>query len=438
MLNRAFLDELKSSPLALDGGEPIRVKPLPQEWCGAHHIDEREIDAVARVLRSASLFRYYGLDLQNETESFEKEFAEYTGIRYALGVASGTAALQVALGAMGIGPGDEVLVPGYFWVATVGAVVRAGAIPVLVDVDDTFSMDPDKLEESITPRTKAILPVHMGGVIGRVGEMVDCARKHGLAVLEDCAQACGASQNGVRAGAFGDVGIFSFQYNKNITAGEGGMVVMSDRGLADRAMAAHDLGYPRGDDGRLIVDDPKAQLWGIGCRMSELTAAVMRVQLSKVETICEHMRSAKYRIREAIADIPGITPRKVPDPTGDSGGFLYLSFETPEISQRFVEALKAEGIVVDAGGMYPVHMTDWGLHIYHHIPSLVHKRGISAVSPWDLAENAESSVSYEKGTCPNLDSLVERTVIMCVASNLQESDVDDIIAALVKVAAHVL
>ncbi|MBN2561622.1 MAG: DegT/DnrJ/EryC1/StrS family aminotransferase [Phycisphaerae bacterium] len=422
--------------LALEGGTPVRTMPLPQEWCGAHYMDEEEIAAAVRVCKSKTLFRYYGLDLQHEVSRLEREFASYVGTRYALAVGSGTAALQVALGALGIGPGDEVLVPGYFWVATVGAVVRSGAIPILVDCDDTFSMDPNEAVRKITPRTKAVLVVHMGGVIGRINDLVALARRHGLRVIEDCAQACGASQNGVKAGSFGDMAIFSFQMNKHMTSGEGGMVVTNDPRLHDRGFAVHDLGYPRNDEGRLVFNDPASQLWGIGCRMSELTGAVARVQLRKLDRIVGAMRNAKNKIKQALAG--ELTFREVLDPDGDGGSFLMTVFRTRVESLKFIEALRAEGIVAAGDGLYPVHMDQWGLHLYYNVVSLVKKRGLSAVSPWDLAENrASADVSYAKGACPRLDDLLDRTVLMCVASVLTERDVEDIITAYRKVASAI-
>jgi len=427
-----------TSDLACDGGTPVRTTPLPHEWCGAHHMGEEEVEAVARVIRARSPFRYYGPDLQGEVAQLEQEFAAYIGVPHALGVNSGTNALQVALGAMGIGPGDEVILPGYFWVATAAAVVRSGAIPVLVDSDDSFSIDPDLVEARITPRTRAIITVHMGGVIGRVRELVDVARKHDLYVLEDCAQACGASQNGVKAGAFGDMAIFSFQLNKHMTTGEGGMVVTKNEKLHRRAFAVHDLGYPRNDDGRLEFDDPTTQLWGIGARMSELTGAMARVQLRKVDTICASMRSAKNRIKETLADIPGLTARPIADPEGDGGSFLYLAFPDRDTSLRFLPALHAEGIQAAVGSLYPVHMDGWGLHIYYNIPSLCNKRGLGATGVWDLAENAGSQVAYDKGTCPHLDDLLERTIVLCIASALTDQDVADIQTAIAKVARHIL
>lgn len=422
--------------LAIDGGTPVRTQPLPQEWCGAHLMDEKESDAVSRVCNSKTLFRYYGLDLQNEVSELEREFAAYLGVRHALAVSSGTGALQVALGALGIGPGDEVLVQGYFWVSTVGAVVRSGAIPVLVDSDNTFDIDPQDAARKITPRTKAILVVHMGGVIGRITEIVALARQHNLKVIEDCAQAAGASQNGVKAGAFGDLAIFSFQMNKHMTSGEGGMVVTGDEHLYRRAFAIHDLGYPRNEAGRLVMDDPSLQLWGIGCRMSELTGAVARVQLRKLDSITGAMRSAKLKIKQALEGV--LTFREVPDPAGDAGSFLMTVFPTREQSLKFTEALRAEGVVAARGGMYPIHMDDWGLHIYYNVASLVNKRGLSAVSPWQMAENrASADISYAKGTCPHLDDLISRTMIFCVASILTDADVQDIIAAFKKVASVV-
>jgi len=422
--------------LAIDGGTPVRTKPLPQEWCGAHFMDELETEAAVRVCKSKTLFRYYGLDLQNEVSKLEQEFAACIGTRHALAVSSGTAALQVALGALGVGPGDEVLIPGYFWVATVGAVVRSGAIPVLVDCDDTFSMDPKDAARKITPRTKVILVVHMGGVIGRIKDIVALAKQHQLKVIEDSAQANGASQNRVKAGAFGDLAIFSFQMNKHMTSGEGGMVVTNDPHLYRRAFAIHDLGYARNEAGRLVFDDPSLQLWGIGCRMSELTGAVARVQLRKLDRITGAMRSAKNKIKKTLDGT--LTFRTVLDPEGDAGSFLLTVFPTREQSLKFTEALRAEGIVAAKDGLYPVHMDQWGLHIYYNVASLVNKRGLSAISPWQLAENrASANVSYAKGTCPHLDDLLSRTMLMCIASNLTGRDVEDIVTAYRKVAAAI-
>ena len=279
----------------------------------------------------------------------------------------------------------------------------------------------------------------MGGVIGRVKEVAAVARKHNVPLLEDCAQTAGASQNGKQAGTFGDIAIYSFQLNKNMTTGEGGMVVTDDERLYARASAAHDLGYVRGGSGRLGLQESDTQTWGVGGRMNEMVAAVARVQLRKLDTIVGNMRHAKNRIKEALKEVKGWAFRTVLDPSGDGGAFLYVTFPEREVSLKFVKALQAEGICGSQGGMYPVHMDDWGFHIYHHIPGLVNKVALGDVSVWDLAENAGSKdVSYERGTCPNMDERAARTLVMCIASDLEEQDVQDIITGFRKVASALL
>ena len=194
--------------LALDGGVPVRERPLPWELPGAHHIGEEELDLVSRVVRAQSPFRYYGPNLQRMVEMLEQTFCGWLGRRHALGVGSATAGLHIALAGLGIGPGDEVLLPGYLWCSCIGAIVRLGAIPRLVDVDRTFCMDPQDLRRKITPHSKAVLLVHMSGAPGRVEQTVAVARQHGLKVVEDCAQSIGASIGGRPTGSFGDIAVF--------------------------------------------------------------------------------------------------------------------------------------------------------------------------------------------------------------------------------------
>lgn len=393
---------------------------LPQEWPGAHYYDHREEEAVARVARARSPFRFYGPDLQGEVDQFESEFADFIGVDHCLGVSSGTAALQIALAAMGVGPGDEVLLPGYFWVSTVSAVVRSGAIPRLVDVDASFSLDPDDLEKKITEKSKAVVMVHMGGVIGNVSGVLELCNKHGLLLLEDCAQAGGAQQYGSRAGSFGHMAIFSFQLNKNFTSGEGGALVTSSQDLYNKAFAIHDLGYYRKEDGRLEFNDPAFQLWGLGCRMNEFAAAVLRVQLRKLDGILSSMREMKQQLTGLLSTYQGLRTRQIADPDGEGGAFLKIIFDEPKLSHAFFESLVEHGIRVKAGGMNPVHMTDWGLHIYYNVASLVNKTSICGHhSTWELEENRwAADYEYGKGVCPVLDSFVERTVLFCIPSVL--------------------
>ncbi len=420
--------------LAMDGGKPVRTQPLPLEFPGIHYLDNEEMDAALRVLKSRSLFRFYGVDLQNEVASFEAEFAEALGVSHALAVTSGTGALNTALSALGVGPAQEVIVPAYLWVAVVAAVVSHGAIPVLADIDDTFCLDPKAVEAAITPRTAGIILVHMSGAPGDVRAIRQIADRHGIFLLEDCAQCNGGSVEGRKVGTFGDIATFSFQMNKNMTSGEGGCVVTNDLRLYRRAVACHDLGYARDEHGRLMFTDLDYCLWGGGYRMDELRAALLRVQLRKLPRIIAHMHASKYRIRRALEAFPGVQLRRIVDPAGDTGCFLITTYPNAEAARRVNRALRAEGIVTWPQGISNVVMTEWGLHLYYNIVSLVRQTSIDGRGfPWKLAENAGLARRYDKGACPAADSLFERSIILAIPSCLTAQDEDDIIKAFEKV-----
>ncbi len=424
----------KYQKLAIDGGVPVRRDPLPLEFPGIHYMDDEEINAALRVLRSRSPFRYYGVDLQGEVQAFETEFAAFLGVSHCLATNSGTGALHTALAALGVGPGQEVIVPAYLWVSVVAAVVNLGAIPVLADIDDTFCMDAASLELKLTPRTSGVIFVHMSGAPGDVAAIRQVTERHGLFLLEDCAQCAGGSIAGKRVGTFGDMAIFSFQMNKNMTSGEGGCLVTNDARLYNRAVACHDTGYARGSDGRALFEDLDLCLWGRGYRLDEMRAAILRVQLRKLPTVIQHMNRSKYRIRQAVEAYPGIHLRKIADPKGDTGSFLVTTYPSPEIATRINQALRAEGIVTLPQGVNNIVMTQWGLHIYYNIPSLVQKTGVDTRnSPWSLAENKDSRTEYGKGTCPVADGLFERTILLAIPSCLTDQDEQDIIDAFDKV-----
>jgi 8-amino-3,8-dideoxy-alpha-D-manno-octulosonate transaminase len=417
---------------------PVRTKPLPLEFPGVHHMDEQEVQAAARVLRARSLFRYYGVDLQKEVETFEAEFARFIGVRHAVAVGSGTGALHVALAALGVGPGQEVLIPGYLWVSVVAAVVNQGAIPVVVDIDQTFGLNPEAIEKSITSRTKGIIAVHMSGAPCNILVIREIAQRRGLFLLEDCAQCVGGSIRGQKVGTFGDMGIFSFQMNKNMTSGEGGSIVTNRPDLYRRAFACHDLGYARDENGRLIFDIPELCLWGQGYRLDELRAAVLRVQLKKLPKIIGSMRHSKYRIREALKKFPQVQLRTIQDPEGDTGCFLITTYPDPATAQKVNQALRAEGIVTYPQGISNVVMTEWGLHLYYNIASLVNCRSVDGSGfPWKLSENSGSAMHYGKGTCPMADSLFERSILLPVPSCLTQTDEDDIIRGFDKVLSRI-
>jgi 8-amino-3,8-dideoxy-alpha-D-manno-octulosonate transaminase len=384
----------------------------PAPYPGAHWLDQREDRAVLDVLHRRSLFRYYGLKKPKYVEALEQTACGYYGAKYALGVNSGTGALFTAMTALGIGPGGEVIVPAFFWVATVGAVVNANAVPVLCEVDDSFCMDPLDLERKITPRTKLIVAVHMAGVPCDMKAIMAVADHHGIPVLEDCAQANGATFGGKKVGSFGALGMFSLQWNKNATAGEGGLLVTNDQKLYERCVAAHDVGIPWVNGAPC---ETGTVTWGSGRRMNELTGAVGSVQLKKLPAITRHMRASKRRIKAQIEDIPGLSFRRLNDAAGDSGPFLIFLLENADRAARAVEKLRAAGLT-DA-----VRLADYGMHIYFNIPQLVNKVPLSpAGNPWNLPQNQKGNHDYAKGACPRSDELFGKSILLPIPSRLTQ------------------
>ncbi|MGA2629872.1 MAG: aminotransferase class I/II-fold pyridoxal phosphate-dependent enzyme [Terriglobia bacterium] len=430
---------MKSEKLAIEGGKPVRTKPLPLEFPGVHHMDAKEVQAAVRLLKARSPFRYYGVKLQKEVEKLEAELARFYGAKHAIAVASGTGALQTALSALGVGPGQEVIVPAYMWVSVLAAVVNHGAIPVIADIDSTFCFDPADVARRITPKTTGIIMVHMSGAPGNVKAIQKLARERKLWLLEDCAQCNGGSVGGKKVGTFGDVGIFSFQMNKNMTAGEGGAIVTNDFRLYRRAFACHDLGYARDANGRLIFDDPDLRLWGMGYRLDELRGAVLRVQLKKLPRIIKSMQRSKYRVRKALEKFSGVQLRKIQDPAGDTSCFLITTYADAATARNICAALRAEGIVTHPQGVSNVVMTDWGLHLYTNNVSLVHRSSVDGRGfPWALVENAGLGAEVKKGLCPAADALFERSVLIPIPSCLTKRDEDDIIRAFQKVLGRLL
>lgn len=431
---------VETERLAIDGGAPVRRRPLPCGLPGVHWMGDEERTLVDQVIAARSPFRYYGPEPQGMVERFEREWCERFGHRHAVAVASGTAALSVALSALLIGPGDEVLLPGYLWVSCVAAVVRCGAVPRLVEIDETFCLDPEDLLAKIGPRSRAVLCVHMNGAPGRIQEVAAIARARGLDLIEDCSQAAGASSGGRAVGTFGSLATFSFQVNKNLTCGEGGLVATDDPVLHRRLVALHDLGYPRTPAGRLDTQDSAYQLWGYGVRMSELSGALALAQLRKLPRIVAAMRDAKWRIRRALEDLEGLAFRLLPDPEGDSGPFLITLYPDSESCEAVVRALRAEGIAGSEGIPLCQSLSEAGLHWYFNIPSLTGRHANDrSGSPWSHPDNAfAAGYAYGRGALPATDALHDRAALLSIPSNLAAADVDDIVRAFRKVVPAIL
>jgi dTDP-4-amino-4,6-dideoxygalactose transaminase len=401
--------------------EPSKQVRLPREFPGVHYYGQDEEAAAVRVIRQRSPFRYYGANFLAEADSLEKEFAARLGRRYAQGLSSCTNGLASGMAAFGIGPGQEVLVPGFFWVATLSAIIRCGGVPVLVEIDDSFTMDPADLERKITPNSKLIVPIHMAGVPTNMPAIMKIAKARGIPVFEDCAQANGARLHGQLTGTFGEMAVFSFQMNKNITAGEGGILVTDDERLYMRANAAHDIGVPW-REGSPVADSEHA-MWGAGARMSELAAAVIRAQLPKLDTIVAHMRASKYRIRAALDDLSGLQWRRVEDRDGDSGPFIIAMLKDENAATRLAKEASARGLNC-------TRLHDYGLHVYYNVRALVEKRSHSADGfPWTHPANAPLVRNYARGALPKTDALLARSVLLPVPSNLTLQDENDFAAA---------
>lgn len=396
----------------LTGSSLTRLMKIkwPAPYPGAHWLDAREDRAVLDVLHRRSLFRFYGLKKPKHVETLEKTACDFYGVKYALGVNSGTGALFTAMTALGIGPGCEVIVPAFLWVSTVGAIVNAQAIPVLCEVDESFCLDPKDLANKITPRTKLIVPIHMAGAPADMKALLAVANRHRVPVLEDCAQANGGSFGGRKLGSFGALGVFSFQWNKNATAGEGGLLVTNDGKLHERCVAAHDLGIPWVQGAPC---ETGTVTWGAGRRMSELTGAVGSVQLKKLPTILSHLRASKRRIKTLLAGTPGLTFRRLNDAAGDTGPFLILLLEDEARARTAVQRMQAAGLDT------AVRLAEYGLHIYSNIPQLVKRVPLSpAGNPWNLPENRDHGRDYGPGACPRSDALFGRSILLPIPSRL--------------------
>lgn len=412
--------------LALNGATPAKQRPDPPMYPGGMSIDEEEEQAVLEVLRAKRLFRYYGPNASSsKVLELEQAFAAFMGTQYSLAVTSGTAALTSALHALGVGPGDEVIVPAYTWIASAAAIITAGAIPIMAEVDASLLLDPVDVEAKITPYTKAIMAVHMRGAPCRMDELLAVARKHQIKVIEDTAQADGGSYKGKRLGSIGDVGCFSLQFNKIITAGEGGMVITNDAEIWKRALMYHDVGGPR----QYKVPNDEI-LIGTNYRMPELLGAVALVQLRRLDGLLDAMRERKRMIKggmAAMAKRKGITFREIVDEAGDTAISLIFFTENREAAGRIAKGLRAENI--GAGTLYHPDSQDY--HVYAHWTPIMEQRTWSPKGgPW---RDAQRPIAYTKEMCPRTLDLLGRAVQLNVSPLLTNEDIEETLEGMNRV-----
>jgi 8-amino-3,8-dideoxy-alpha-D-manno-octulosonate transaminase len=418
--------------LAIDGGTPIRTS-FPPLGKGITLFGEEERQAVLEVLESRSLFRYYGPQLLEKVQGFEEAAKELLGAPYAVATSSGTAAIRAALAALGVGCGDEVIVPSLTFIASVNAVVVQGAVPIFAEIDDTLGLDPADLEAKITDRTAAILAVHLDNGACDMDPLMEVARR-GVPVIEDTAQSMGTTYKGRALGTIGDLGAVRLQLEKNVTSGEGGLVTANDETLYLRAARYQDqggqfvtsTGSSRGEDGAGAIEP----FVGENLRMTEIAGAIAGVQVRRLPDLLARQRAHQRRILAAVpTDLDGLTFRRLPDPDGDGGSSVNLFLPTRELARRFVKAMRAEKL--PAGQLYngdPVYLT----------PSIVAKRTASNKGgPWHCAEHP-TDVEYGPGLCPRSEDLAGRAVIVPVSAAFSGADCDDVAAGIAKVAGALL
>jgi 8-amino-3,8-dideoxy-alpha-D-manno-octulosonate transaminase len=408
-----------------DPKAPAIRHPLPPMYPGGMRLDEEEEQAVLEVIRSKRLFRYYGPNPgPSQVEQFEQAFCQHMRAKYAVGVTSGTAALICGLAALGVGPDDEVIVPAYTWIATASAVVAAGAVPVMAEVDESLTLDPADLERVISPYTKAVIPVHMRGAPCQMDRIVEIARKHNLKVLEDAAQANGASFAGRKLGTWGDAGAFSLQFNKIITSGEGGVVITDQEAVWQRLVMFHDV---VGGERNHIPEEEI--LPGINFRMPELLGAVARVQLRRLDTLLETMRRNKRVLKESMAETAqrtGVTFRRLNDPAGEAAIALVFFAPDAQAAKRIGAALEAEG-----GGAWILYSPeDVDYHVYPHWSPIMNQRAWSpGGGPW---QNHPRKIVYTKEMCPRTLDLLSRAVHIDISPELTSENLEELADALNK------
>ncbi|HQH53797.1 MAG TPA: DegT/DnrJ/EryC1/StrS family aminotransferase [Candidatus Hydrogenedentes bacterium] len=398
------------------------------EFSGDRKEKLRELILGDENVSGPHLFRYYN-PKPSRVAAAETAMAELIGVKHCLAVNSCTSALVASYRALGIGAGDEVIVPGYTFFATAATVGACNAIPVITDIDETLCLDPAAVEKAISARTKAIAPVHMRGASAQMDAIMDVANRHGIPVVEDVAQAGGGSFQGQKLGSIGAIGCFSFDYYKIIVSGEGGFVTTDDEWLYTRAQSWHDCAACWRPD-RFARERREGELFcGENYRMSELEGAVALAQIRRAGEMLEGYRRAKKRIKDAIEPLPGLSFRRLADPEGDTGICLVMFLPDADTTRKVLEALKAEGVT--AGGIYDTTVRDW--HVYTYWEHILGQKSVAPDNlPWSGVPS-EALPEYSATMCPRTNDLLARAILLDINCHFSNSDCDAIAAGINKV-----
>lgn len=369
-----------------------------------------EKEEIMDVLDTGVLFRYEFNEQRKgvfKVKEFEEKFASYCGSEYGQAVTSGTAALKVALMALGVGPGDEVITQSFTFVATWEAILEVGATPVFTEIDKTLNMDPDDLKTKITEKTKCVIPVHMMGAPAKITEIVAIADKHGIPVLEDTAQAAGGRIQGKHLGSFGKCGTFSFDSVKTMTTGEGGMIITDDEELWRNMSEYQDHGHDhkvnpgaRGGEGR--------RFFGFNYRMMEIQGAIGLAQLSKLDAMISAQKDNKSKLKEAASSIPNVEFRELIDPEGDSATFLAFLLSDKEHAVRVNQSLRESGF-----GAINFSENTW--HFYPQWEHLLEGKSVTKSGYPFVGCGGKRRIIYDPKGLPQSTSILEKTLVYPVS-----------------------
>jgi 8-amino-3,8-dideoxy-alpha-D-manno-octulosonate transaminase len=412
--------------LAVKGGSPVRKQAFPPKYLGAALYGDEELAQVTDVIRNKSPFRHYGIGTPGKTASLEKKAADYIGVKYALAVSSGSGALNCAVIALGIGPGDEVILPAFGWYSNFLAITQSGALPVFADIDETLGIDPADFEKKISKNTKAVMVVDFQGCPANMDAIMSIAKARNIRVIEDIAQAFGGDYKGKKLGTIGDIAIASFQMNKMISCGEGGMVLTNNSAYFARAVRYHDLGQMRNFFSDQIEDksllNREETFAGGQYRMSELQSAVMLAQLDRLDGIIRKCRGHHARIRDSFRDNGHFSIRHI---DGECGVTLFMLFPAAAEAGEFLRCLAGEG--VEAGPLSACK------NLMPIPPVVTKKLAHDAMPPFGKGFAGENVDYLELSKGMRIDEISARVVAVAIGALYTDGDVDDIIAAIRKV-----
>ncbi|MCL2528682.1 MAG: aminotransferase class I/II-fold pyridoxal phosphate-dependent enzyme [Defluviitaleaceae bacterium] len=403
--------------------EKIVKTPVPQAGMGWSAIGEEEIAAVTKVLKNPSnLFRYNEGSMSYEVEAAIKKL---TGIDYALFVASGTAALACCLSGFEIGPGHEVIVPGYTYIATAAAVIDVGAVPVICEIDESLGMCPVDLEKKITPHTKAVIPVHMQGIPVRLDEITAICKKHNLLIIEDCCQAIGATYKGKHVGTQSDAAAWSTNFFKTITCGEGGVYLTNNADAFQRGVYQSDSGMTMWKT-TLPLTREIQPFSRSGVRGNEVAAAVLSAQLEKLSPMLTHTRALKKRLISKLNPPKNYKLQHVDDPEGDSGFSFTMIANDRQTAEKLNAMMVEAGLAI--GSVYNEGFPD--RHVYAHWDPIINKLSATPAGyPW--ADPAyKGNVEYSADMCPNTLDILQRCLRITLNIKMTETNIDEFAAAI--------